>query len=55
MLLFLDGLHYHSSELNSMPSYENALKSEVNSNLKGDNYLLGEASKNYASTTTTKR
>jgi len=38
----------------SMPSYENALKSEVNSNLKGDNYLLGEASKNYASTTTTK-
>jgi hypothetical protein len=31
----------------SMPSYETAARAEVNSNLKGDNYLLGEASKNY--------
>lgn len=33
----------------SMPSYEAASRAEVNSNLKGDKYLLGEASKNYGS------
>jgi len=33
----------------SMPSYESAARAEVNSNLKGDKYLLGEASKNYES------
>jgi hypothetical protein len=33
----------------SMPSYQEASRAEVNSNLKGDNYLLGEASKNYVS------
>ena len=33
----------------SMPSYETATRAEVNSNLKGDKYLLGEASKNYES------
>ena len=31
----------------SMPSYESATRAEVNSNLKGDKYLLGEASKTY--------
>lgn len=36
----------------SMPSYEAAARSEVNSNLKGDKYLLGEASKNYDSGST---
>jgi len=33
----------------SMPSYQDASRAAVNSNLKGDNYLLGEASKNYQS------
>mmetsp|Transcript_16952 Transcript_16952/g.38939 ORF Transcript_16952/g.38939 Transcript_16952/m.38939 type:complete len:219 (-) Transcript_16952:873-1529(-) len=33
----------------SMPSYEAASRAEVNSNLKGDKYLLGEASRNYGS------
>jgi hypothetical protein len=33
----------------SMPSYQEASRAEVNSNLKGDNYLLGEASRNYVS------
>lgn len=31
----------------SMPSYQEASRSAVNSNLKGDKYLLGEASKTY--------
>jgi len=31
----------------SMPSYQEASRAEVNSNLKGDKFLLGEASKNY--------
>ena len=33
----------------SMPSYTEASRAEVNSNLKGDKYLLGEASRNYES------
>ena len=31
----------------SMPSYEAASRAEVNSNLKGESYLLGEASKDF--------
>jgi hypothetical protein len=33
----------------SMPSYQEASRAEVNSNMKGDNYLLGEASKDFMS------
>jgi len=33
----------------SMPSYADASNAAVNSNLKGDKFLLGEASKNYQS------
>jgi len=31
----------------SMPSYQDAARAEVNSNLKGEKYLLGEASKDF--------
>mmetsp|Transcript_16905 Transcript_16905/g.48572 ORF Transcript_16905/g.48572 Transcript_16905/m.48572 type:complete len:193 (-) Transcript_16905:92-670(-) len=34
----------------SLPSYGEATKAEVNTNLKGDKYLLGEASKSYSAT-----
>lgn len=34
----------------SLPSYEKATSAEVNTNLKGDKFLLGEASKAYSST-----